>query len=176
MAAPQFIPVSPTERIKAYESNDHVPKTWQPTRPGELDGRQPAGDGLGSQGPDQGYGIKLANRFREKLQLSKGESAEDALQGGLIVGLRRASLYGRAPVIHDFTMAFTMWGLLDATAPADLVETRRKAFEGIAHITAHYSEGRAVVDPIPDSTFLQTPDELAAAYKSDWRATLGLSV
>lgn len=175
MAAPQFIPVSPTERIKAYESNDHVPKTWQPDRPGELDGRQPAGAGLGSQGPDQGYGIKLANRFRDKLQLSKGESIEDALQGGSIVGLRRASLYGRAPVIHDFTMAFTMWGLLDANTPADLVETRRKAFEGIAHITAHYSEGRAVVDPIPDSTFLQTPEQLAAAYKADWRATLGLS-
>ena len=174
MAAPQFIPVSPTERIKAYESNDHVPKTWQPTRPGELDGRQPAGDGLGSQGPDQGYGIKLANRFRDKLQLSKGESIEDALQGGLIVGLRRASLYGRAPVIHDFAMAFTMWGLLDPNASADLVETRRKAFEGIAHITAHYSEGRAVVDPIPDSTFLQTPEQLAAAYQADWRATLGL--
>lgn len=64
--------------------------------------------------------------------------------------------------------------MLDANAPADLVETRRKAFEGIAHITAHYSEGRAVVDPIPDSTFLQTPDQLSAAYKSDWRATLGL--
>lgn len=174
MAAPQFIPVSPTERIKAYESNDHVPRSWQPDRPGEVEGRQPAGAGFGSQGPDQGYGIKLANRFRDKLQLSEGEHVADAMQGCLNVALRRASLYGRAPVIHDFTMAFTMWGFLDSNPPAELVAIRKKAFEGVGHVMAHYSEGRAIVDPIPDSTFLQTPDQLTAAYKHDWRGTLGL--
>lgn len=174
MAAPQFVPVNPIDRVKAYESNDFVPKAWQPGRPGELDGPQPRGPGLGSPGPDQGYGIKLAERFRDRLHLAPGESADDAVQGCLNVALRRASLYGRAPVIHDFTIAFTMWGFLDAAAPADLVAIRTKVFEGVAHITAHYSEGRAIVDHIPDATLRQTPDQLTASYQHDWRAALGL--
>jgi hypothetical protein len=173
MAAPQFIPVSPTERIKAYESNDHVPKTWQPGRPGELDGRQPAGDGLGSQGPDQGFGIKLANSFAGRLHLTEGESSADALRGGLNVGLKRASLFGRAPVIHDFTVAFTLLGFLDGSAPADLVARRKAMFEGIANTNHHYSEGRAVADSIPESTLRRTPAEVTTAYIADWRTQLG---
>ena len=173
MAAPQFIPVSPTERIKAYESNDHVPKSWQPNRPGELVGPQPSGDGLGYQGPDQGYGMKLANSFRDRLQLTEGESAADATSGCLNVGLRRASLYSRAPVIHDFTMAFTMFGFLDASAPAELVALRKKMFEGVANAAHHYAEGRAIVDSVPEGSLLQTPAALATAYNRDWHALLG---
>jgi hypothetical protein len=89
------------------------------------------------------------------------------------VALRRASLYGRAPVIHDFTMAFTMFGFLDAAAPADLVALRKGMFEGVANTAHHYSEGRAIVDSVPEASLLQTPAQLAAAYKANWRTALG---
>ena len=94
------------------------PTSWKPDRPAELaGGRQPEGERLGYQGPDQGYGLVIADRFKDRLQLQRGEHADDAIQGCLGVALRRASIFGRAPVIHDFTIAFTVWGFLDADPP-----------------------------------------------------------
>jgi hypothetical protein len=174
MAAPQYIPVPPIQRIKAYESHEAIPDAWTPGRPGELVGRQPSGNGLGSQGPDQGYGLLLANRFRDRLCLVDGEEIEDALRGCLNIALRRASIYGRAPVIHDFTMAFTLWGFLDAVAPAELVALRRRVFEGVGNVVHHYAEGRAVADRVPELTLRQTPESLTAAYARNWRVPLGL--
>ncbi len=130
MAAPQYVPTVVTERTKAYESPDHVPDPWRADRPGELPGRQPSGAQLGAQGPDQGYALTIAATFRERLQLQPGESADDAIRGCLGIALRRASMFGRAPVVHDLTIAFTMWGYLDPSPPADLVRTRWPAVRG----------------------------------------------
>ena len=116
MAAPQFVPVSPVDRPRSYESPDHVPAAWRADRPAEVSGPQPAGAQLGYQGPDQGYGLLLAERFRDRLQLQAGEDVDDAITGCLGVALRRASSFGRAPTIHDFTVAFTIWGFLDRLA------------------------------------------------------------
>ena len=108
MAAPKFVPTLPTDSPRTYGSPDHVPDTWMPDRPGELDGAQPRGPQLGTQGPDQGYALKLANRLRPSLRLQPGERADDAVHGCLGIALRRASLFGRAPVdprphagVHD---------------------------------------------------------------------------
>ena len=117
MAAPPFVPRSPVDKPRTYESPDHVPEAWRADRPGDLAGRQPTGAQLGYQGPDQGYGLLLAERFRDRLQLQQAEAADDAIQGSLGVALRRASMFGRAPTIHDFTVAFTIWGFLDPAPP-----------------------------------------------------------
>ena len=94
------------------------PTPGRADRPGELDGPQPEGTRLGFQGPDQGYALKLADeRIRPRLQLSRGEHADDAISGCVGIAMRRASLYGRAPVIHDLTIAFTIWGYLDPSPP-----------------------------------------------------------
>jgi hypothetical protein len=173
MAAPQFVPTSPTDQPRSYRSPDHVPDAWSPDRPGELAGRQPSGRRLGYQGPDQGFGLTVAERFRDRLQLAPGERADDAIRGCLNVALRRASLYGRAPSVHDLTMAFTMWGYLDASAPTELVALRRQAFEGVANAAHHYAEGRNVADAVPESTLRLTPDALAGAYPARWRELVG---
>ena len=110
MAAPKYVPTLPTDSPRTYDSPDHVPDDWRPDRPGDLDGAQPRGPQLGTQGPDQGYALKLANLLRAALQLQPGERAEDAVRGCLGIALRRASLFGRAPVIHDLRLAFTIWG------------------------------------------------------------------
>src|SRR6188508_1115085 len=107
MAAPKFAPVSPVDDSRGYESPDHVPDGWLPDRPAEIHGFQPEGGRLGFQGPDQGFAIKIANTFRPRLQVPEGESADDAVQGCLGIALRRASMFSRAPVVHDLTIAFT---------------------------------------------------------------------
>ena len=65
MAAPKFSPDSPVDDPRGYESPNHVPDSWKPTRPAEIHGFQPEGGRLGYQGPDQGFAIKLANRLAE---------------------------------------------------------------------------------------------------------------
>ncbi len=173
MAAPKFAPVSPVDAARGYGSPDHVPAAWMPDRPGEIHGFQPEGSRLGFQGPDQGFAIKIANTFRPKLRLAVGESADDALTGCLGVALRRASMFSRAPVVHDLTIAFTIWGFLDADAPADLVTLRRSLFSGVGHIAHHYDESRLIVDMIPESTLRMNPQQVAGAYPASWRTLIG---
>ena len=48
------------------------------------------------------------------------EHESDAIAGCIGVALKRASLFGRAPVLHDLTAALTVWGFLGDAAP-DLI-------------------------------------------------------
>jgi hypothetical protein len=172
MAAPRFSPVPPTERPRYYESPDHVPEPWTPDRPGDIDGFQPSGPQLGAQGPDQGFALRIASRLRPKLQL-QGEHVDDVIRGCLGVALRRASLYSRAPVVHDLDIAFTIWGFYDPDPPAELVELRQELFEGLRLVGHHYTEARLVADMVPESTLRMTPGQVASAYPADWRRLVG---
>ena len=172
MAAPKFAPVSPVETVRYYESPRHVPGRWQPGRPGEIDGRQPVGERLGYQGPDQGYIITLAERARPKVRVHRGENVDDVLRGCSLVALKRASLFGRAPVVHDLTLALTLWGFLSDAPPSDLVAARHDLFVGVASVH-HYAAGRAIADMVPESTLRMTPAEVAARFATEWRALTG---
>jgi hypothetical protein len=175
MSAPKYVPVPTTDKARSYESPDVVPEHWEGRRPGELEGPQPEGTRLGFQGPDQGYALKLAEeRIRPRLQLSECEHADDAISGCVGIAMRRASLYGRAPVIHDLTIAFTIWGYLDAEPPGELVALRRAAFEGVGHIAHHYAEARAIADGVPEATLRMTAADAQSAYPSRWRDLLGV--
>ena len=90
MAAPRFRSVPPTEHARYYESPEHVPDAWVPGRPGEIDGFQPSGPALGSQGPDQGFALTIAERLRPKVITQSGENVDDVIRGCLGVALRRA--------------------------------------------------------------------------------------
>lgn len=172
MAAPHFVPTEPVDDTRAYRSPAYVPAAWMPDRPGELQGRQPEGARLGYQGPDQGFGLRLANGFRTRLQLTSGESAEDAVRGCLNVALRRASMFGRAPVVHDLTIAFTVFGFLDAAPPAELLARRKALFAGVGNVH-HYAEGRAIAESVPEATLRMTPAQVAQAYPARWAELLG---
>ena len=100
-------------------------------------------------------------------------TADDAIQGCLGVALRRASLFGRAPTIHDFTVAFTIWGFLDPSPPPDLVAARRPLFDGVRHVTHHYAEGRAIADRVPEATLRLSHQQVMSAYPESWRSLLG---
>lgn len=172
MAAPRFAPTPVIGPERAYSSPDVVPASWEADRPGDLDGRQPHGERLGYQGPDQGYALRLAASLRPRLVLADTERADDAISGCLGIALKRASIFGRAPVMHDVRMALTMWGFLDQAPPADLVEVRIPTFEGVA-IPAHYAERRAIADAVPLDVLRQSPTELDAAYPQQWRQLVG---
>jgi hypothetical protein len=172
MAAPKFAPTPVIDTARAYSSPPVVPAAWQPTRPGDLTGFQPSGDGLGYQGPDQGFALKIANGFKDRLFLHAGEHAADAIRGCLGVALRRASMFSRAPVVHDLTIAFTVWGYLSADAPNELVTLRRQVFAGLGH-GHHYTEARDIADSVPEATLRMTPQQVSSAFPSKWRQLLG---
>lgn len=166
MAAPDYVPVAQGDRPReTLDTPGHG--GWTATRPGDLAGRQPEGRWFGNQGPDQGYGLALADRFHGRLVLSEGEDTHDAVAGCLGVGLARASLFGRAPVVYDLELAFGLWGFLDP-APADLVEFRKPLFAGAGH---HYWDQRVIVDLVPESTLRLTP-AVVRQRLGEWRSLL----
>lgn len=173
MAAPEFVPRPPTEKVRRYASPDHVPDTWTADRPAELGGPQPTGPALGFQGPDQGFALRLAESLRPSVQVQPGESVDDALRGCVGIGLRRASLFGRAPVVHDLTLALTAWGFLDTAPPVDLVALRRPAFAGVANASHHYFELLALVDRMPEETLRMSHTAVQQAYPARWRELVG---
>src|SRR5947209_4457313 len=137
MAAPEYVPINPMDDVRTYESPPRRPDSWRAQRPGDLRWDQPRGNRFGNMGPDQGYGLVLAKRFSDVLRLSSNERIDDAIEGALAVALKRASLLGRAPVVHDFTVAYTVWGFLDQHPDRELVDITHKAFEEVA-LPAHY--------------------------------------
>lgn len=175
MAAPEHVPTKPVQTVRAYASPPRRPESWAVDRPGDFadTDRQPAGDRLGNQGPDQGYALKLARLVEPELSLVDGEHARDALAGIVAVGLKRASLLGRAPVIHDLRIGATLFGYLDPTADPALVRLRKGLFEEVGHFH-HYAELRHIADMVPAAVLRQTPQQVAARYESDWRDQLVL--
>lgn len=178
MAAPDFVPLKPNDSPRSYSSPPGRDDEWRAVRPGELvtTGGQPDSDAgrMGAPGPDQGYLLTLVPLLRSELQLTKGELPADVEAGGVAVALKRASSFGRAPVVHDLRVAYTVWGFLDAAAPADLVAERTKRFEGVRLTAHHYPELRAVADAVPESTLRMSPTEVASAHAADWRSLLSL--
>ena len=168
MAAPEYVPHPPTDKPRVYESPPWDGEAWLADRPGELSGRQPLGPRLGYPGPDQGFAIKLANRFDDRLVLAPGEHAEDVKAGCTAVALKRASLFGRAPMVHDLTAAFTIWGFL-AEADAELVRLRKPLFEEVSSVH-HYMERRKIADLVPQAVLRLSHDEIIRVAAQDWRA------
>ena len=169
MTQPSFVPIVEADQVRrAYRLR--VPAIWTQSRPSELRGpSQPAGFKLGTPGPDQGFALKLARRFEDRLQLAPGESVEDAMAGSTAVAMRRCARFGRAPVVHDLTFGFTLWGFLGG-APDDLVEARGPLFRAASH---HYQAQRAIADSVAEETLRMTP-EAVAGQLGQWRTMLVL--
>ena len=170
MAAPEYVPVDRTKLLRTYVSPPREAGGWRATRPGELHHGQPRGERLGNQGPDQGYVLRLTRHFEGKLTRTTGEHEKDALAGAVAVALKRASIFGRAPVLHDLTVALTVWGFLGEADPV-LVRVRKKLFEEVSH-PHHYAEQRHLADLVPDSTLRMTPQQVTEAHRADWRSLL----
>ncbi|MHB8670181.1 MAG: hypothetical protein ACYDAD_06420 [Acidimicrobiales bacterium] len=172
MAAPDYVPVALGDRPRRAEAPIPAHK-WRATRPGDLVHGPPSGPGFGRPGPDQGYAMLLARRLADRLILGPGESVDDAVAGAVAVALRRASLFGRAPVSADVEAAFTLFGFLDHLPP-ELVAFRRPYFESASH---HYEAQRQLADLVPEATLGLPADQIHRRLASDpsaWRELLGV--
>jgi hypothetical protein len=169
MAQPQFVPTTLDEQPR---KGLPLPPAdgWRADRPAELGARQPRGRGLGSAGPDQGYALKLVHQFDDRLVVSPPETVEDAVAGCVAVATKRASLFGRAPIVHDLGIAFRIWGFLGHDVPAELVDERRPLFVAASH---HYDQQRAIADAVPEETLRLSHQEVASRFPSGWRQLLG---
>src|SRR5215472_3295715 len=132
MAQPEYVPVVARDRVRVSERLP-TPSSWVADRPAEVrdQGAQPGGPLFGSAGPDQGYALSLFKR----LHLILGSVAEaDARAAVVGVAMKRAALFGRAPVLKDLSVAAGLLGFLGGT-PAYV--------DGISH---DYLRQRQVVD------------------------------
>jgi hypothetical protein len=166
---PSFVPIVEADQVRSSYQLE-VPGAWTTSRPSEVRGtHQPSGVSLGSPGPDQGFALKLARRFEDRLILEAGEHGEDVIAGCTAVAMRRAARFGRAPLIHDLTLAFTLWGFLGG-APGDLVAARGPLFRSAAH---HYMVQRTIADSVPEHTLRLNPETVADRL-GEWRELIEL--
>ena len=173
MTQPSFVPISEPDQVRPARSLQ-VPGAWLPDRPAELHVPvRPGGRRLGSPGPDQGFALRLARRFEERLQLLRGESADDVVVGCALIAARRSALFGRAPCIYDVELALELFGFLSPEAPAELVAVRRTAFAGVGH---DYDDQRILVDMVGEEALRLTPEQVAARLAAGtWSALLDLA-
>jgi hypothetical protein len=174
MTQPKFAPVAESGEVReAYKLP--VASEWISHRPSDYKPAPHAAHrpNTGIPGPDQGYALHLAERLRDRLELTEAEHAEDVLIGATMIGLRRAALYGRAPISQDIELALHLFGYLDGS-PEELVEPRERLFSGIAH---DYWQQRDLADLVPEATLRLTPAQVSDALKTDpssWRRLTGL--
>jgi len=166
MAAPDYVPNQTPPADRHYVSPPRRPQPWMADRPAGLSHGQPVGSGLGVPGPDQGYALRLARRFEDELLLSAGEQAADAVAGCVGVALRRAALFGRAPVAADLEIAFRLFGFLPPAPDESVAAWRKELFRGISH-PHHYAEVRHLVDSVPEQVLRMPPGEVEAACAAD---------
>lgn len=171
MTQPSFVPIAEADQVRPALRLE-TPRRWVPDRPADLRfPAHPGGPHFGTPGPDQGFALRLARRFEERLCLRAGESAEDVLVGCALLASRRSALFGRAPSVYDLETALSLWGFLTQEVPDELVETRRMAFSAAAH---DYVTQRALMDRVPEAAIRMRADEAGAAVAAgEWRHLVG---
>lgn len=174
MGAPRHVPASPITESHTYRSPDVVPNAWLVGRPGDLASQQPSGGQMGYQGPDQGYALRLCRLFRERICVTEKEDLADVERGCVQIALKRASLFGRAPVVHDLEVAYRIWGFLDDDAAHELIQDRGKRFEGVSE-AHHYVETRMLVETVREEILMLSPGEIEERHAVDWTSLLELS-
>jgi hypothetical protein len=171
MTQPSFAPVPEADQVRP-SLRLRTPGDWRADRVAELKGPgQPEGPGFGNPGPDQGYALKLGHDlFEDRLELTPGERAEDAIYGCAMVASARAAVFGRAPVGPDLEMALTLFGFLGG-APVELVAWRVPLFLSVSH---HYEDQRRLVAAVPGGTLRMSAARIREELGS-WRELLPVS-
>lgn len=153
--APSLDDVPRQKQNVAPGSKLPAPPRWRPGRPGDLSGAQPLGAMLGSPGPDIGYALTMAERFRGRLHLHGLERADDALAVAGAIAMKRAAIFGRAPVALDVEIALGLLGYLDEVNE-EFAELRAFLVHEVSH---DYATRRALVDAVPVAILEHPPAE-----------------
>jgi hypothetical protein len=164
-----FVPPDPSARPRQQQNlppGVALPpaRSWKATRPGDLAPGWVEGPLLGRPGPNVGYSYTLAERAADRLRLNPNEHAHDAIAVIAEIAGKRATLFGRAPVIGDIDAAFTLLGY-DGSADAEFAETRAHLVHDAAH---DYPRRRTIVDSVPDDLLRRRSSELKGLVGA-WR-------
>jgi len=174
MAVDPYVPTA-AEDAPRESARIPPPSGWRAVRPGDIvpgERSSPPGRLFGTPGPDSGYALTLAQRFHDRMEIVFPETAHDAMAVAAELAMRRAGLYGRAPVREDLELALTLFGWLGGTTP-ELVEWRRLTVVGAAH---DYAGRRKLVESVPEATLRLKPGEDVRAALGNWRQLLGIGV
>lgn len=166
----------PTRRIDAprHEQNmpegvdNPVPESWVADRPGDEDSKlNGAGELFGNAGPNIGYAYTLVGRIYDSLILSSNEHRHDVEPLVAEIAMRRASHFGRAPIMKDVDCAVHLLGL---GAELDNEETKQRVL--LIHDCGHNEhKRRTIVNSIPDE--LLFGDKAPSTDKvSAWRTSI----
>jgi hypothetical protein len=118
---------------------------WVPDRPGDdVAYGQPHGRLLGTPGPNIGFALLLAHHLQDRLTLTPSEHLGDVVAVISEVAMKRASSYGRAPVLADLEAAATILGYLGGCDPDDALWRER----AIADAEHDYPTRRAICDAV----------------------------
>ena len=168
MTQPRFVPIAIEDEVRPG-SRLGPPRAWTANRPADFrSGPPPSERGTGTAGPDQGYALLLAQRFANRPVLVSRERRDDVLAGAVGLAMKRAGLFGRAPMASDIECVLALFGFL-APAPSELVELRRDLFSGVGR---DYWTQREFVDRFPESSLQRTRSEIVATT-GDWRTFVG---
>ncbi len=170
MAIPSYVPVDPRLKPRDYESSPRRGNDWYAKkRPGEIiPSEMPTGGLYGNHGPDIGYAYSLVHRLADKVHLVAEERLEDAQAGAIAVAMRRAAMNGRAPVLADLDVAFTIWGFYDPQPASGLRVLRAEMFEGARAPIHGYDLRREISNVVSEHALTMTPAAVAAAHAQDW--------
>jgi hypothetical protein len=170
MAVDPYVPTRPED---APRHSVAIPPAvgWKAVRPGDLDPAAARGKGVlfGTPGPDSGYALTLAEQYHGQITAVFPETAHDAESVAAQFAMRRAGVFGRAPVRGDVELGFTLFGWL-GDPPAELVEWRRKAVARAAH---DYARRTTLIETIPEWVVRHRLDDVRARM-GEWRHLLGL--
>ena len=131
MAAPPYVPVPLTPRIRRGDEFSVGPPRPLPPRPAEVASCSPQPPGFGVACPDGGFALRLVEARQGSLTLGPGERTADACAAIAAIGLRRAALLGRAPVLADVDIGRAVLGYDAAPSPL-LCQWRRDHVDGAA--------------------------------------------
>lgn len=169
MAISSYVPVDPRHHPRDYESSPRRGNGWRLDRPGEIvPDEMPQGGLYGNHGPDIGYAYSLVHLVSDKVKVNAGEHREDAEAGGIAVAMRRAARLGRAPILADLDVAFTIWGFYDDQPPSGLRVLRAEMFEGARGELHGYDLRREIANVVSEHALSMTPAAVRAAYAQDW--------
>ena len=174
MAAPEYVPVDRQPARARLPLAAPARRVVAARPPGRGDRRRPAARRAPRQpGPRPGLRAHAGPPLRGQAHADRRASTRRTPWPGAVgVALKRASLFGRAPIVHDLTVALTIWGFLGEAAArarraAQATSSRRCGTRTTTRSCASSSTS------CPRTTLRRTPAQVTEAHRADWRSLLG---
>lgn len=138
------------------------PRSWSPTRPGEIHGPEevPSGGPFGTTGPDAGYAYCLIEG--RDLQFPETEARADVVAVLGALTMARAARFGRGPSLGDVEVAELVLGYDTTSSPASVVRQIAEERGGWIAGAAHHPDRARRIVAAADEVLTDDADDLRA--------------